>query len=137
VTAYRAIVLEHFRHPRNRGPLPDANADAEGANPLCGDRIRIRLRVDDDVISDARFTADACILCIAAASVLTERLRGLAVRDVEGLAVAVIHESLEGVPPPTRAKCVTLPLDTARRAARDYRPASSEISNYPSPRPSQ
>jgi nitrogen fixation protein NifU and related proteins len=121
VTTYRAIVLEHFRRPLNRGPLPDANADAEGANPLCGDRIRIRLRVENGVIAEARFTADACILCVASASVLTERLRGLSLDDAELLQETVIHEMLEGVPPIARIKCTTLPLDTARRAMSGYR----------------
>ncbi|MEO7086412.1 MAG: iron-sulfur cluster assembly scaffold protein [Gemmatimonadaceae bacterium] len=129
MTTYRAIVLEHFRHPRNCGPLADANADAEGANPLCGDRIRIRLKVENGVIADAKFTADACILCIASASVLTERLRGLALTDAALVDAAAIHEALEGTPPPAREKCITLPLDTARRAVRAFRDADLESSN--------
>ena len=134
MTAYRTIVLEHFRRPLNRGPLADANADAEGANPLCGDRIRIRLRVENGTIADAKFTADACILCIAAASVLTERLRGLSLADAETLEESVIHEALDGMPPAARIKCATLPLDTAHRAVRAYRDSSSEFSNDASPR---
>jgi nitrogen fixation NifU-like protein len=136
VTAYRAIVLEHFRRPLNRGPLENANADAEGANPLCGDRIRIRLRVENGTIVDAKFTADACILCIASASVLTERLRGLSLADVDALGDSAIHEMLGGVPPTARLKCVTLPLDTAHRAAREFRGPCSEFSNDSSRRPS-
>ena len=136
MTAYRAIVLEHFRRPLNRGPLADANADAEGANPLCGDRIRIRLRVENGTIADAKFTADACILCIASASVLTERLRGLALADAEALQESAIHEMLDGVPPAARMKCITLPLDTAQRAVHGYREPSSEFSNDSSSHPS-
>jgi nitrogen fixation NifU-like protein len=129
VTAYRAIVLEHFRRPRNRGPLADANAEAEGANPLCGDRIRIRLRVENGRIADAKFTADACILCIASASVLTERSRGLSLEDAASMDESAIHDALEGVPPPARMKCTTLPLDTLRRAVADHRSEASGISN--------
>lgn len=136
MTAYRAIVLEHFRRPLNRGPLADANADAEGANPLCGDRIRIRLRVENGTILAAKFTADACILCIASASVLTERMRGLSLADAEALQESAIHEMLDGVPPAARIKCITLPLDTAHRAVRRYHEASSEFSNDPSSHPS-
>lgn len=116
MTAFRAIVLEHFRHPRNRGSLDGATASEEGANPLCGDRIRIQLRVDDDTISDARFTADACALCIAAASVLTEHVRGMRVDDATRVDAGWINRSLEGEPPPGRVKCATLPLDTLHRA---------------------
>ena len=116
MTAYRRIVLEHFRRPRNRGPLPSANRSADGANPLCGDRIRVQLLVADDVIVDARFTADACALCIASASLLTEHLRGQPERAAATLDAAWVVASLEGEPQPGRKKCALLPLDTMRRA---------------------
>jgi len=118
VTVYRAIIIEHFRQPRNRGPLADANRSAEGANPLCGDRIRVQLRVDDGTIAEARFTADACALCIAAASLLTEHVRGMRVGDVESIDSRWINASLGGEPPPGRTKCAQLALDTLHRAAR-------------------
>jgi nitrogen fixation NifU-like protein len=123
VTAFRAVVLEHFRHPRNRGPLADAHASAEGANPLCGDRIRIQLRADDGTIAEARFTADACALCIASASVLTEHVRGMRIGDVVRVDLAWLHRSLEGEPPPGRRRCAQLPLDTMKRAVAALCPA--------------
>jgi len=116
VTAFRAVVLEHFKHPRNRGPLEEANASEDGANPLCGDRIRVQLRVIDGVITAARFTADACALCIASASVMTDRVHGMSVDDALGLEIEVIHRALEGEPPRGRVKCTVLPLETMRRA---------------------
>lgn len=116
MTAYRAVVLEHFRKPRNRSTLPDANREAEGANPLCGDRIRIQLRVEDNVIVEARFTADACALCIASASLLTEGVRGMPATSVVLLDAAWITGLLDGEPPAGRLKCATLPLETLRRA---------------------
>ena len=116
MTAFRAAVLEHFKHPRNRGSLDGANASDEGANPLCGDRIRVQLRVIDGVIVDARFTADACALCIASASVLTDHVRGMGVDDAMRLEIDVVHRALEGDPPAGRLKCTVLPLDTMHRA---------------------
>jgi nitrogen fixation protein NifU and related proteins len=116
VTAYRAVVLEHFRSPRNRSTLPDANREAEGANPLCGDRIRIQLRVHGDAIAEARFTADACALCIASASLLTDSVRGMSTRDAVQLDARWIVCLLGGDPPAGRLKCATLPLDTLHRA---------------------
>jgi nitrogen fixation protein NifU and related proteins len=118
VSALRAVVLEHFRHPRNRGPLVGAEASAEGANPLCGDRVRIELRAEQGVIADARFTADACALCVASASLLTERVRGMRLDAVSvgGVDEHWLFGSLEGEPPSARRKCATLPLDTLRRA---------------------
>jgi nitrogen fixation NifU-like protein len=116
VTAFRAVVIEHFRHPRNRGPLDGANASEEGANPLCGDRIRIQLHVNDGAIVDARFTADACAICIASASVLTEHVRGKTVREANSVDLPWLNQALEGAPPAGRVKCAALPLDTLRRA---------------------
>lgn len=125
MTTFRAAVLEHFKHPRNRGPLDEANASEEGANPLCGDRIRVQLRVIDGVIAEARFTADACALCIASASVMTGRVRGMSSDDAMQLDIAVIHRALEGEPPAGRLKCTVLPLDTLRRALSKPRPEAS------------
>jgi NifU-like protein involved in Fe-S cluster formation len=116
VTAFRTVVLEHFRRPRNRGALADANVSIEGANPLCGDRIRIQLRANDDTIVEARFTADACAICIASASLLTEHVRGMRLGDAGSVDIKWLHASLEGEPPPGRRRCAILPLDTMRRA---------------------
>ena len=123
MTAFRAAVLEHFKHPRNRGSLEGANASEEGANPLCGDRIRVQLCLIDGVVAEARFTADACALCIASASVMTDHIRGMSVDDVMGLEISVIHRALEGEPPAGRLKCTILPLDTVQRALTKSRSA--------------
>ena len=116
-TAFRAVVLQHFKHPKNRGPLADATVSMDGANPLCGDRIRVQLRVEADVVTEARFTADACAICIAAASVMTDRARGMKLRELGAIDVEWVHRALEGAPPPARVKCVTLPVETLHRAA--------------------
>ncbi|HVX40807.1 MAG TPA: iron-sulfur cluster assembly scaffold protein [Gemmatimonadaceae bacterium] len=116
MTTFRAVVLEHFRRPRNRRALEDANASSEGANPLCGDRVRVQLRVDGGVVRDAAFTADACAICIAAASILTDAVRGLSRADVRAIDLAWIHRALDGAPPAARARCATLPLETLHRA---------------------
>ena len=121
MTAFRAVVLKHFRHPLNRGPLADAHASVEGANPLCGDRIRVEVRLDNETVADARFTADACILCVASASLLTEHIRGLSLRDAALVDVDWLHTSLEGEPPPGRRRCVLLPLETMQRALTEAR----------------
>lgn len=116
MTAFRAAVLEHFRHPRNRGPVDGATVSIDGANPLCGDRIRVQLRVAEGRIAAVGFTADACALCIAAASVLTEHVRGMSTTDVAAVDGAWINNALGGEPPRGRERCALLPLDTLRRA---------------------
>jgi nitrogen fixation NifU-like protein len=117
VSALRAVVIEHFRHPRNRGPLAHADASMEGANPLCGDRIRVELRAERGVIAEARFTADACALCVASASLLTERVHGMRIDDVPHVDEGWLYASLDGEPPSARRKCALLPLETLHRAA--------------------
>lgn len=117
MSAFRAAVLEHFRHPRNRGRLAGANAFADGANALCGDRVRIELLIEEGRIVDARFTADGCAVCIASASVATEWARGRAQSEMSILETSIVHAVLGGAPAPGRERCLSLPLDTLRRAA--------------------
>lgn len=114
---FNAIVLQHFRHPLNRGHLPDANVAESGANPLCGDRLVIELRAERGVIREARFHADACALCVATASLLTEHVRGMAARDITTINESLVNDLLKTEPPPARKACARLPLDTLQRAA--------------------
>jgi nitrogen fixation NifU-like protein len=109
---YGATIMEHFRRPRNQGPLPAPDAAREGANPLCGDRIRIELALRAGRIADARFTANACAISVAAASLLTERVRGMSAVDVGAITDEEILESLGGGIPPARRACAVLPLAT-------------------------
>jgi len=112
---YGDVIGEHFRRPRNQGPLPDATAAAEVVNPLCGDRIRVAVLVDRGSIVDARFVANACAICIAAASLLTEHVRGMSHNDGARLDDASVL-ALVGTVPPGRTRCATLPVEALRRA---------------------
>jgi nitrogen fixation protein NifU and related proteins len=123
VTAFRAVVLEHFRRPRNRGPLAEPTVSVEGANPLCGDRIRVELTVSGDRIVAAGFTADACAICIAAASMLTDRIHAMTTSEAARVDAAWLTRALEGDPPAGRTRCATLPLDTLQRAITAVREA--------------
>ena len=112
---YGSVIAEHFRRPRNQGPLPDATASAEMVNPLCGDRIRVAVLVGGGSIVEARFVANACAICIAAASLLTEHVRGMSPNDASRLgdesALALV-----GTVPAGRIRCATLPIEALRRA---------------------
>lgn len=126
MTAFRAAVLEHFRHPRNRGALPEASGEAEGANPLCGDRIRVQVLVRDGRVLEARFTADACAICIASASVVTDAARGVPLADTDAIDAAWVHAALDGEPPAGRRKCVGLALETFHRAVAAAREGTAQ-----------
>lgn len=113
---YGSRVLEHFRRPRNRGPLQNASVAHEEHNALCGDRVRIELQIAGAIVTAAAFTASACALCTASASLLTERLRGLALAEAAAIDDADVLAALECDVPPGRRLCATLPLVAARRA---------------------
>ena len=65
---YQEVILDHSKHPRNFGPAPDANRQARGNNPLCGDRVTVYLKLDGDRIADAKFEARGCAISVASAS---------------------------------------------------------------------
>jgi nitrogen fixation NifU-like protein len=73
---YRDVILDHNRRPRNFGPLDQANARAEGFNPLCGDRLTVRLNLADDRIENIRFEGQGCAISTASASLMTEAVKG-------------------------------------------------------------
>ncbi len=73
---YRDVILDHNRAPRNFGPLVGATASIEGFNPLCGDRLTLRLRLCDDRIADIRFEGEGCAISTASASLMTEAVKG-------------------------------------------------------------
>jgi nitrogen fixation NifU-like protein len=107
---YREIILDHYENPRNYGVLPDADISYEDDNPLCGDRIRIDLKVQDGRIVDVRFSGKGCAISQASASMLTERIKGATVEEARQLTRNDILEML-GIPiGPARIKCALLSL---------------------------
>jgi nitrogen fixation NifU-like protein len=102
---YRDVILDHNRTPRNFGPLERADASAEGFNPLCGDRLTLRLNLADDTIRDIRFEGQGCAISTASASLMTEAVKGKT-RD-EALALFErVHSLLTEYP--ARVKCASL-----------------------------
>jgi nitrogen fixation NifU-like protein len=73
---YRDVILDHNRHPRNFGNLEAADASVEGFNPMCGDRLTLKLKMADDKISDIRFEGQGCAISTASASLMTEAVKG-------------------------------------------------------------
>jgi molybdenum cofactor cytidylyltransferase len=124
MTSYTELIVEHFRRPQNKGRHPNPNASAEGANPLCGDRIRIECEVSGARVQSAMFTGDACAICVASASLLTGRVRGMTVGDVMAIGDDSILAALEGAVPGARRRCATLPAETLRQALLPFVPLS-------------
>jgi nitrogen fixation NifU-like protein len=82
---YQEIILDHGRRPRNFGPLPDASHSAEGKNPLCGDHVIVRLRYQDGVVKDVAFQGSGCAISTAAASTMSEAVKGKTRAEVDAL----------------------------------------------------
>lgn len=119
---YKEELLDHARHPRNGGALAAATNHAHRANPLCGDEVDFALIIDDEQrVTDVRFTGRGCTVSQAAASMLSERLKGMTVTDVRKLTSTDMITIL-GVPiNPSRMTCATLGLQTVQQAIAEHR----------------
>lgn len=118
---YSDTLLDHFRNPRNFGSLPSPDTAYEEFNPLCGDRIRIELRISDNRIAEARFVGDGCAICIAAASLLTELVLGVEIAPGAMISDEELLASLKSDIKPSRMKCALLPLEALRSCVKVYR----------------
>jgi nitrogen fixation NifU-like protein len=114
---YSHRLLDHYRDPRNRGPLDQPDLAAEEYNPLCGDRVSIQLRLREGRIVEAGFTGRGCALCLGAASMLTETIKGRSLEELEGLGKDEVLAEVGSDVPPARLKCALLPWMAFRHAA--------------------
>lgn len=111
---YRQNILDHYQNPRNFGTLEHPDISAEDSNPLCGDEIRIDLKVKDGVIEDVRFSGKGCSISRAAASMLTEEIRGKTLEEVKRIGRDDVLEMLGIELGPVRLKCALLALKTLK-----------------------
>lgn len=111
---YQDEILDHFKYPRNHGRIDQPTASHEEHNPLCGDRIRVDLSIEGGIIVDVRFTGKGCAISQAAASMLTEEVKGRPVTEALRLGKEQVLELL-GIPiGPVRLKCALLSLKTIK-----------------------
>jgi len=133
---YQQLILEHYRNPRNKGELPDATVEDHMANPVCGDEIRLQLRLEGGRIVEARFTGHGCSISQASISMMTNLLQGKTLEEARALArrfTELMHGSeeaardrslgdlraLQGVSRfPVRIKCALLGFDALQEALR-------------------
>lgn len=131
---YQELILEHNRSPRNFREMPEADADAEGNNPLCGDEVRVFVRLDGDTIEDVSFQGSGCAISRASASLMTGAVKGKTLEQAAAL-FNRFHGLVTGVLPagesetlgklaafagvaefPIRVKCASLPWHTLKAA---------------------
>ncbi|MCH7711693.1 MAG: SUF system NifU family Fe-S cluster assembly protein [Proteobacteria bacterium] len=135
---YQEVILDHYRRPRNFGKSPLCNRQANGHNPLCGDKLTVYLLVEDGTVEEVTFEGAGCAISVASASLMTEMLKGLSVADARALferfqgAITDSNdgaESLEDLDKlavlsgvkefPVRVKCATLAWHTFKAALDD------------------
>jgi nitrogen fixation NifU-like protein len=100
-TMFSETVLEHFRNPRNAGELADATATVEVNNPVCGDILKLAVRIIGGRIEEVRFLCRGCTTSIACASILTEKLHDRALAEARDITAESLSEALGGLPPAT------------------------------------
>lgn len=119
--SYSETFKDHIAHPRNAGELAEANAIAEETNPVCGDRLRLSLRIDNEKIEAARFLAYGCAPTLACGSVMTQMIEGMSVGDANKLTRKQIVDALGGLSPQKR-HAAALALETLQRALQSFGP---------------
>ena len=116
---FSETLMDNFQSPRNVGEIPDADAEAEAENPVCGDRLHVWLRVDGDSVTEVRWRAEGCAPAIAATSAMSELVRGRTVTSARALDRQDIEEALGGLPA-RKAHAAALALAGLRQALDEY-----------------
>ncbi len=136
-TLYRQVIMDHYKHPRNRGEFEDESMTIEMNNPTCGDRIFLQFQLDGDVVEDIKFTGEGCSISLASASMMTQAVKGKKIDqalhlsdlfsdmmlgkevDMDEFGLEDI-EALQGVSNfPARIKCATLAWKAMERVAEE------------------
>lgn len=124
---YREIILEHYQHPKNKGVLDPHDFSYEDVNPLCGDEIRIDVRVEGDRVSDIKFSGRGCAVSQASASILTEMVEGKSLDEVKAISKEELLDEI-GIPvSPARMKCALLGLKVLKAGVYGIDHATSEL----------
>jgi len=117
---YSAKVMEHFQNPRNVGEIEDADGVGEIGNPVCGDIMKLYIKVKDNRIIDAKFKTFGCGAAIATSSMVTELVKGKTLEEAEKISRNTVAEALDGLPP-IKMHCSNLAADALHKAIEYYR----------------
>lgn len=116
---YSEKVMEHFRNPHNVGEIPDASGIGNVGNPVCGDIMRLYIKVENNIITDAKFKTFGCGAAIATSSMVTDLVRGKSVEEALKVSNHAVAEALGGLPP-IKMHCSVLAEQALRSAIEDY-----------------
>lgn len=116
---YSEKVMDHFRNPRNVGEIENADGIGEVGNAKCGDIMKIYLKIDNDIIVDAKFQTFGCGSAIASSSMATELIKGKPLSDALALTNKAVVEALDGLPS-HKIHCSVLAEEAIKKAVQDY-----------------
>ena len=116
---YSDKVMDHFSHPRNVGEIPDASGVGTVGNPVCGDVMRMYIKVENDVIVDAKFKTFGCGAAISTSSMVTEMVKGKSIEEALKISNKAVAEALGGLPA-IKLHCSVLAEQALRSALADY-----------------
>ena len=117
---YSKKVMDHFLNPRNVGEIKDADGIGEVGNPVCGDIMRMYIKVKDDVITDIKFQTYGCGAAVATSSMVTEMVKGKTLEEALEISNKQVAEALDGLPP-IKMHCSVLAEEGIKAAIDDYR----------------
>lgn len=116
---YSDKVMDHFSNPRNVGEMPNPDGVGQVGNPVCGDIMRIEIKVDDGIITDIKFKTFGCGAAIATSSMATEMVKGKTLAEALGVSNRAVAEALDGLPP-QKMHCSNLAASAVHAAIKDY-----------------
>ncbi len=116
---YSKEVMDHFANPRNVGVVEEADGVGEVGNPVCGDMMKITIRVENDVITDVKFQTLGCGAAIATSSITTEMAKGKTLKEALKITRDAVAKNLGGLPP-NKMHCSNLAADGLHKAIEDY-----------------
>jgi nitrogen fixation protein NifU and related proteins len=127
-SVYSEIILDYYRHPRNKGILDHPHIKAKDSNPLCGDIIEMQLELDgNDVVKDVKFNGQGCAISQASASMLTELVKGKKLEDVRNISKEDILSLIGGQLSAVRLKCALLSLKVLKTGIYGYLGSTNSV----------
>ncbi|HEX7715453.1 MAG TPA: Fe-S cluster assembly scaffold protein NifU [Bacillota bacterium] len=117
---YTEKVMDHFQNPRNVGEITDASGVGQVGNPVCGDIMKIYLKIEGERILDVKFKTFGCGAAIATSSMVTEMVKGKTIDEALEITNQAVAEALDGLPP-QKMHCSNLAADALHKAIEDYR----------------
>jgi nitrogen fixation NifU-like protein len=117
---YSEKVMDHFMNPRNVGEILDANGVGEVGNAKCGDIMKVYLKIEENIVKDAKFKTFGCGSAIASSSMATELIKGKTVEEAWKLTNKAVAEALDGLPP-VKMHCSVLAEEAIHKAINNYR----------------